>query len=357
MPGTSVRKTFTNVVPLLLLVLSTWVFCAGCDRRDNSAQAQNTPPHSTKVPVTVVTVAPTTVRDVLVLLGESEAWQDVKVSAETGGLVEWMGPAEGAVVRKGELLAKIDVSTLEAALGKTQASFDLAEELYQRRQKLFERKIITREDRDQSRTQRTLAEGNLRQARIEYEKGFIRSPIDGIVNSRLAEAGEFVNRGTVLLNILNVERIKINVSVPEMDVRYMKKGQAALVTVDALPEHRLEGAIDFVSYKANPGTKTFLVRVIVANGQGTIRPGMICRVAFLRRLIPDAVVVPLRALVDKGGERMVFVEEDGVARARTVTLGVIEGDGIQVTQGVSPGERLIVTGQTEVEEGMKVRTQ
>ena len=84
---------------------------------------------------------------------------------------------------------------------------------------------------------------------------------------------------------------------------------------------------------------------------------MIARVSFLRRVIPDALVAPLFALVDKGGERILFVEKNGVAHARAVSLGIIEGDRIQITKGLNAGDHLIVTGQTEVEEGMRVQVQ
>ncbi|MBW1802210.1 MAG: efflux transporter periplasmic adaptor subunit, partial [Deltaproteobacteria bacterium] len=97
-------------------------------------------------------------------------------------------------------------------------------------------------------------------------------------------------------------------------------------------------------------------RVLIKNPDHDIRPGMIVRVAFLRRVIPDALVAPLFAIVDKGGERLLFVEKDGVAHARTVSIGVIEGDRVQITKGLDPGDHLIVTGQTEVEEGMKVQS-
>ena len=85
-----------------------------------------------------------------------------------------------------------------------------------------------------------------------------------------------------------------------------------------------------------------------------IRPGMIGRVAFVRRAISDAVAAPLFSLVDKGGERIVFVEKDGVAESRTVSIGVIEGDRVQITSGLKAGDHLIVKGHTEVEDGMKV---
>ena len=129
-----------------------------------------------------------------------------------------------------------------------------------------------------------------------------------------------------------------------------------MVTIDAFPDLRLKGTVDFVSYKADSATKTFRVRVLIDNSNQAIRPGMIAWVAFLRRMIPDALPAPLFAIMDKGVERLLFVEKDGVAHARTVSIGVIAGDRVQITDGLKPGDHLIITGQRDVEEGMKVQT-
>ena len=81
---------------------------------------------------------------------------------------------------------------------------------------------------------------------------------------------------------------------------------------------------------------------------------MIARANFVRRSLADIVTIPLFSIIDKGGERIVFVEKDGVAEARTVTLGVIERDRVQILDGLKVGDNLIVAGQREVEDGMKV---
>jgi membrane fusion protein (multidrug efflux system) len=327
---------------------------AGCKRSETDAQAENSRKNTPLVRVSIMEVQPSPMRDILILPGETEAWQDVRVAADMGGQVEWIGPREGDHVKKGDLMVKVDVSGLKAALDRAQAAFDLADELYQRRQQLYDGKLIAKEDLDRSMTERTLALGNLRQAKVEYGRGFTRAPIDGVVNYLFVDQGEFVDRGKPLLDLVNVDKIKINVNVPELDVRYLKKGQSTLVRVDAFAERQTTGTVDFVAYKADPATKTFLARVLVDNEGHEIRPGMIARVAFLRRVIPDALSAPLFALVDKGGERLLFVEKDGVAHARNVSLGIIEGDRIQITKGLEEGDHLIVQGQTEVEEGMRV---
>ncbi len=327
----------------------------GCRDQASQAQSQNGANRPRAINVSVVEVKPVPIRDILILPGETEAWQDVLIAADTVGRVEWIGPREGEAVKEGQLLAKIDVSSLKAALDQAEAASRLAEDLYQRRKKLFDRKIIHQEELERALTEQTLANGALREARIEYERGFPRSPINGLVNYLFVDAGEFLKRGDRLMDLVNVDKIKVNVNVPELDVRYLHVGQKTRVTIDAFPGRQLPGTIDFVSYKAAPETKTFLVRVLIDNPEHKIRPGMIARVAFVRRTISDALVAPLFALVDKGGERILFVEKDGVAHARSVSIGVIEGDRVQITRGLKKGDRLIVAGQTEVEEGTGVQ--
>jgi membrane fusion protein (multidrug efflux system) len=340
----------------LFLAVLLWAGLAatGCNDNEGLATTENNSNQAPVIPVSIMDVKPAPMRDVILLPGTTEAWQDVQVSADTAGRIEWVGPREGERVNKGDLLVKIDVSALKAALDHAEAQFKLAEDLYQRRRRLFERKIIAKEELDQSETQRTLAATDYEQIKVKYEHGFPRSPINGVINYLYVDAGEFIDTGKPLADIVNIDRIKINVQVPELDIRFVRKGQTTPVKIDAFPEKELTGVVDFVAFKADPATKTFLVRTIIDNPAGDIRPGMIARVVFVRRLIPDALVAPLFALVDKGGERLVFVEKDGVAHARTVSIGVIEDDRVQITSGLSPGDHLIVKGQTEVEDGMKV---
>ncbi len=344
---------------LTLLVFLLWFgfLTYGCDDKAGSATTENHINQPEAVAVSIVNITAEPIRDVIFLPGTTEAWQDVQVSADTAGRIEWMGPNEGDLVQKGDLLVKIDVSALKAAMAHAEAQYQLADDLYQRRRRLFKRKIIAQEELDQSATQRKLAATDLQQIKVKYNHGFPRSPINGIINHLYVDTGEFIDTGKPIADIINIDRIKINVRVPELDIRFVLQGQKTPVKIDAFPARKLNGTIDFVAFKADPATKTFLVRTIVENLFADIRPGMIARVAFVRRMIPDALLAPLFALVDKGGERIAFVEKDGIAQSRTVDIGVIEGDRVQITSGLNPGDHLIVRGQTEIEDGMRVRVQ
>ena len=347
-------KTRITLLTMILTALMATFVLLGCQDQESMAIAENTSPEVPAIPVAVEIVEPVTLRDVILLPGETEASEDVKVAANTAGPVDWIGPREGQKVNKGDLLIKIDVSALKASLDHAEAAYKLAGDLYQRRLRLYDNKIIAREELDQSETQRTLALTDLEQIKVRYNYGFPKSPITGIVNHLYLDVGEYADIGKPIADIVNIDTIKINVRVPELDVRFVKKGQQTSVKIDAFPDRTLIGTVDFVSFKADPATKTFLVRSIIDNPDHDIRPGMIGRVAFVRRVISDAVAAPLFTLVDKGGERIVFVEKDGVAESRTISIGVIEGDRVQITSGLNAGDHLIVKGQTEVEDGMKV---
>ena len=346
-----------SVLTLLVWLLWAGFLTYGCDDKAGSATTENHINQPEEVAVSIVKITAEPIRDIIFLPGTTEAWQDVQVAADTAGRIEWMGPSEGDLVQKGDLLVKIDVSALKAAMAHAEAQYQLADDLYRRRQRLFKRKIIAQEELDQSATQRKLAAADLQQIKAKYYHGFPRSPIDGIINHLYVDTGEFIDTGKPIADIVNIDRIKINVRVPELDIRFVLQGQKTPVKIDAFPDRALNGTIDFAAFKADPATKTFLVRTMVENPFADIRPGMIARVAFVRRVIPDALLAPLFALVDKGGERLVFVEKEGIAQSRTVDIGIIEGDHVQITSGLNPGDHLIVKGQTEVEDGMRVRVQ
>lgn len=356
---------------LLCLVLAAPASLTGCT--DTEAQADTAPsssdpaatsPHggvagayagdTLVIPVGVERVSPTPIRDILALPGEAEALAEVLVSAERAGRVEWIGPTEGQRVRKGDPIAKIDLKALEAALKRATASYTLAEQQARRRQELYDLKVLSLEELDNALTQQTLAKANLEEARVNYEQGIVRAPMDGVINSLDIDPGEYVDRGTLVAELVDHSMIRMLFDVPEMDVRYFKVGQSVPVILDALPGAAWIGQVDYVAYKADSDTKTFRVRVVVVNDEGNIRSGMIGRAQFLRQEIQDAVSAPLFAVVDRGGEYVLYVEENGVARSRTVELGVIDEERVQVLSGLGVGENLIVKGHTDVEDGMKV---
>jgi membrane fusion protein (multidrug efflux system) len=338
----------------VLCILSACLL-SGCEVSESNEVEEKVESIATKI--VVKEVKPEELKDVLVLPGETEARHDLVLAAERDGAVNFIGPKEGEWVKKDDLIAQIDMVALKATLERCEATAKMAESIAERRKSLHDGKMISQEALDQALTDHTLAICNLKEAQVNYEHASVRAPIDGVINKLHIDPGEFVNRGQKVADLVDVRSIRINVQIPEMDVRYIKNGEKVLVTIDAYEGEKWIGEIDLVSFKADPATKTFKARVVVDNQDLRIRPGMIAHVAFLRREIPDAITAPIFSIVDKGGERIVFIEENGIAKARTIEIGVIGLDKVQVTKGLNVGEKLIVKGQHEVEDGMKVIAQ
>lgn len=344
---------------ILLLAVSLW----GCSSESGAAHENDTQPdkvrqsQSRAVQVRVEEVQPGPLKDILVLPAETEAQHDIRLSSERAGRVEWVGVTEGDQVQAGDVLIKIDLNSLAAALDRAQANHDLAESTARRRRQLFSSRVLSQEELDQAETELLKAKSDLRTAKVEYDQGIVQAPISGTVEAVHVDPGEYIKSGDMAVDIVDSDTLHINVNVPEMDIRFIRPGDKARITVDAWPDAHWTGEVDFVSRKADPATKTFRVRVVVDNADARIRPGMIARARFVRREIPDAITAPLFAVLDKGGERLVFVVEDGKAVARTVQLGVIDGERVQVLQGLAPGDKLIVKGQSLVEEGTEVLAQ
>ena len=340
------RLTISCLILLLALAL------AGCGGDSDTSALPVAEPQTVKV--SCETASLSVIRDMLTLPGRTEADKDLTLSAERSGRVEWVGPAEGDRVTKGQRIASIDLTALKAALDKAKASYELASRQVERRRALAAQDLLSGEEFDEAETELQLAQSSLRQAQVDYRQGQVFSPMDGVVDSMDVDPGEYVQEGASVAGLVNADMVRIKAEVPEMDVRWITPGQDVSVRVDAYPERTWTGAVDVVAAKADETTKTFEVQVLVDNADGAVRPGMMARVTFLLREIPEALTVPLLAVREEGGDRLVYVAADGRASARTVTLGAIDGDRIQVLDGLSVGEKVIVAGHDSVEDGMEV---
>lgn len=347
------RNTITLPLFALLGTLSLLVL-AGCGDQPSEA---NAPAPEKAVKVVVSKVEPVTLTDILTLPGETEPDADICVSSESTGTVIWLGVEEGDWVEKGALIARLDSASSGARFDRAKAARKLASEQLRRRRELLEKGVLAQEEFDQMEAELARTEASLKEMQVNVEYGVVRAPISGIINKRYVDQGERLNAGEMVVDIVDPSIIRTNINVPEMDIPYIKKDQEVTVTVDAIPGRTWKGVVEFVSYKANRASKTFEVRVLTDNPDGLIRAGMLARVSLLRRSLESTITTPLFAIINQGGERILYVEEDGIARARTIKIGIIENDRAQVLEGLKAGDNLIVAGHTMVEDGMKVKVQ
>lgn len=198
------------------------------------------------------------------------------------------------------------------------------------------------------------AQAALELARSQLENATVTAPIAGVVASLPVQAGQTVGPGALVATIVNMERVKIEVNVPEKDVVHLKEGQAAEVRIASLKGKEFTGKLTSLAPAADPKTRSFLGEVTLENPGYVLKPGMFAEVRLATETRRGVVVVPQDAVILEGDKQVVYVVSDDKAHRREVKLGLGNDEVVEVLSGVKEGEDLVVTGQDYLEDGVPV---
>lgn len=281
----------------------------------------------------------------------------VTVSAEVAGRIERIGPKKGNYVLAGDLLIQLNADLVrpEFDIAKAQVERDQIE--FDRMTNLAKENAATRRDLDNATTQLAISKARLDGIRARLDRTRILAPTSGVLNDLLVEEGEYVSPGDPLAEVVDTDTVKVIVEVPERDIAFFAVGEKAEVFVNAMGQERSQvGTITFISKLADPRTRSTRMEITLQNKEGLLRSGQIVRVRLTRRILKDAVLIPLLAVIPMENSKAVYVVSSTEAQRREVELGIIKGDSVQVTHGLEPGERLIIAGHRFVAPGQKVNT-
>ena len=360
-----------RVIPLVIVVLAL-VLVAVIARMPN--EAEPTPDNGVPaVNVIVQTVQPIPeLADTFTLSAVVEPDRVVHVAAEVTGRVERFGLREhpvswrgrdipaGKPVQEGEPIAEKDpivylnTDLLKARFDRAQAQFEYDQTEYRRIADLYERGVTSKTEFDDARATRDVSKAILEEAARNFERAEIVAPISGILNRLPIELGEYAAPGQEVAEIVNIDRVKVVVEVPERDVYYLHVGDTAEVLVRALEETKLTGEISYISELADSATRTTRLEIAIDNRDHLLRSGQIIRACLTRRVLSDVIMIPLDSVIPLEHGRVVSVASDGRAERREVELGLIEGRSVRVLRGLEAGDRLIVAGHRYVGPGQPV---
>ena len=347
-----------NIGYAYLLLFSALVL-SGCSN-GSSAETAAQPvaaPVKKVTHIAVETLAPQNLNDSLSLPGTLEAWEDLTLAAEMAGPIRWIGPKEGARIKKGQAILRIDPERHDAELARDQVEYELQKKRMERRQSLVDRKLVSQQEFEDSQKAFEQSQAQLRLSRLALEKSTLRSPVDGVLNKLMVDRGEYVSSGTAAAVVMQVDRLRVLVDVPEKDVSGMAVGKKARVFTSPVSGDKgagVAGKVIHLSLQADPSTRTYQAKIAIDNSSGALRPGMIVQVGLTRQELAKVITVPLYALVDRDGEKVVFVEHEGKAHLRQVKVGPIVGNQAVIDSGLAPGERLIIKGQQLLGDGAAV---
>ena len=294
------------------------------------------------------------IEDELKLMGTFEAWQDLTLSAINQGVIGMQAIEEGDLVESDQELMRIDSGELVVALAQMKAQHDLAVSELKRVQELQDEGISSPQAMDRAKTDFQVAYVKLRAAEIKIEDGLLIAKFTGVIDTIYQEEGEFVSVGAPMVRLVQLDRLKLIVGIPERDVAHFAIGDAVIVRLDAYPEDTFAGSIYRIAATAEESTHTFKTEIELDNALGKLKPGMIARALLVRESFPNSIMIPLFSLISTDAGRHAFIDDNGEARQRNIEIGFLQGTEVFVREGLRGGERLIVVGHRDLRDGDKI---
>ncbi len=345
------RYRYSVSAIILVLILSL----TACGNSQGEPQ-QPTTRQEKVVPVAVEVVKKEDVVDRFILPANLEAMEDIVLSAEIAGPVQQLRFEEGDLVRAGEILLEIDPATIKSSLRRERENVAVIERKLERYRNLETEGLVSRQDVEDLENNLVTARESLKTTQLLMDKSQPRSPLAGRVDRLYVDRGEYVDPGMALVRLLMVEQLKVMADVPEKDIAYLSVGQRVKIVpakIHAQPEVPVSGKIEFIAYAANDVTRTYRTKIIIDN-PGNLRPGMIVRAEFVRQALESVVTVPLYALLDRDGEKSVFLSENGIARRSIVEIGSSIGQRVVILSGLNSNDRVVVKGQQLLSDGVRI---
>jgi len=337
---------------IIILIMSSRIKTEG----DRIAAEKLATLHKERPPVNVVVldIMPSSIYDRIDLPAQVESWVELKIMSEVSGRAVKVAAKEGSRVTKGDLIAQLDSRDYENALASASAEYELAKLDLQRNRSLYTEELISRAQLDQAIAKVNTIEASVRNAELNVERAAIRAPISGLVNHLDVKEGLFMDAHDPVGIILDNSRVKVTVGIPEADVNEIKKLSHFDVTIEALGNRTLKGRKHFLSQSPESLAHLYQLEIEVDNSNGAILPGMFARVNIVKREVKDSFSVPLYSVISRSDEQYIYVEKDGIAHVRMVKTGILEGWKIEIEKGLSKGDRVIVVGHRNVDEGQEV---
>lgn len=304
--------------------------------------------------VITMAVEPGLVMEKISLPGVAKAWISLHVVAEVKGKIVTKKVEEGARVEKGDVLGVIDPRDYQHNYDAALASYDTAKTTEKRFRALSKKQFVTQSQLDDASARVKTTKAAMDTAKLNLERCTIRSPMQGVVDRVFIEYGNFLDAGDPVVSILEMDRLKVEVGIPESDVAAVRKLSSFDMTIDALGGKKLTGTYHYLYKTTDSMARLYNLEIRLENPDLQILPDMFARVNIIKNQDPQGLAVPLYSLVTKNKETGVYVEKQGQVEFRPVTTGFQDGWRIQIPEGIVPGEHVVVVGHGLIEDGEKV---
>jgi membrane fusion protein (multidrug efflux system) len=327
---------------LLLLSFSLFSLFA-CNERPAAAET-NHKKGSEATLVDVIVAKPRPISNQVEANGSVMAAEYVELHPEISGRIVYLNVPEGARVTKGTVIARINDADLQATLEKAKAQLELYQKTEERAHKLLDINGINQADYDLAVSNVNSTKADIDYTQAELDKTVIRAPFDGVVGLRQVSPGAYVTPATIIATVQQLDRIKIDFTVPEQYATVIRPGLLVDVQLDALNNARRKGLVVATEPQVNTASRNLKVRALLKDGLGLAHPGSFVKVFINAGSEKRSIMVPTNCIIPEDRDNQVIVVKGGRARVVNVETGIREADNIEVTKGLATGDTVVVTG-------------
>ncbi|MNQ33384.1 Multidrug resistance protein MexA precursor [compost metagenome] len=349
------KKNIT-IVAVILGALGLIAFTLNKNKAENKAKTDIVAEKNASVSVKTAPVKTEEVSLDFLANGNFEPIQELTFSAEKSGKVISVLVKEGDYVNVGQTLVIVRSDVINVNAQTAKATYDNAKSDYDRYQNAYNSGGVTKQQLDQAKLALTNATNNLKQANINVGDTKVKAPIKGFINKKYIEPGSILAGmpATAMFDIVNVSKLKLKVTVNESQVASLKLGNTINVTSSVFPDKTFAGKITFIAAKADESLNFPVELEIQNNADNSLKAGMYGTANFGSKQKQQLKIVPRNAFVGSVSSNQVFVVENGIAKLKKVTSGRIIGEQVEIVDGLSDGDTVIITGQINLQDGNAV---
>jgi membrane fusion protein (multidrug efflux system) len=320
-------------------------------------------------PVMVETSQLRDVEDRIRATGQLTAKAKATIAAQVKGQVTEIQVSEGEAVEAGAVLLVIDperrqleVANAQAKLAESQAELAVAKRNYDRTRRLSKDNVASEARLDEDRTRESLArsvaagaEARLGLARRALEDSTVRAPFSGLIARRHVSVGEYLSIGSALFDLVALDPIEVEFTLAEIDSSKVELGHPVEISIAPYPDETFVATVSMISPTIDPRTRTLRVKAELPNPDGRIRPGLFAHTDLGVSERNDVIVVPNDAVVQRADGAVIFrLDDSGRAERLLVETGVQLEGWVEISSGLSPGDVVVVRGQSRIDDGVAV---
>ena len=288
-------------------------------------------------------------------VGSLRSRRGVVLRPEVSGRITALNFTDGQRVRKGQVLVQFDDQLPLAQVQQSQAELSIAQANQKRNQELVAQNFISQRSLDESAANLQVAQAKLSLAKATAARLKIVAPFDGTAGIRLVNVGDYLKDGADIVNIEDIEAIFVDFRLPERFQSKVKRGQTAMLDIDALPGQKFTAQIQAIDPLIDANGRSVGIRACIDNRQLQLRPGMFARVNTVFGVREGARVIPEEAIVPQGGRQFVIKLLGGLdEKTRTtqrveVKVGLRSPGKVEILEGLEAGDSVVTAGQQRVQ--------